>query len=96
MWEARAYWDQRGGIDVTTKPSELFRRQIWASFQEDHVTMSLLPFYGGGHVLWASDYSHPDSTWPNSRRIVDRQMAHLPPEMRRQLTRDNAAALYGL
>ncbi len=96
LWEARAYWDQRGGIDLTTKPSELFRRQVWASFQQDHVAMSLLPFFGEGHVLWASDYPHPDSTWPNSRRLIDKQMGHLPPETRRQITRDNAAALYGL
>jgi predicted TIM-barrel fold metal-dependent hydrolase len=96
LWEARDYWDQRGGIDLATKPSELFRRQIWASFQEDHVAMSLLPFYGEGHALWASDYPHPDSTWPNSRRIVEKQMGHLSPELVRQLTRDNAATLYGL
>ena len=58
--------------------------------------MSLLPFFGEGHVLWASDYPHPDSTWPNSRRLIDKQMGHLPTETRRQLTRDNAAALYGV
>jgi predicted TIM-barrel fold metal-dependent hydrolase len=96
LWEVRDFWAERGGIDLTTAPSELFRRQIWASFQQDRVAMSLLPFYGEGHVLWASDYPHPDSTWPNSRRAVDAQMAHLSPETRRQLTRDNAAALYGL
>ena len=96
LWEAREYWDQRGGIDLTTKPSELFRRQVWVSFQEDHVAMSLLPFYGEGHLLWASDYPHPDSTWPNSRTVIDRQMGDLSPEVRKQLTRDNAAALYGL
>jgi predicted TIM-barrel fold metal-dependent hydrolase len=96
LWEVREYWDQRGGIDLTIEPSELFRRQIWASFQQDRVAMSLLPFYGEGHLLWASDYPHPDSTWPNSRRAVAAQMAHLPPETRRQITHDNAAALYGL
>jgi predicted TIM-barrel fold metal-dependent hydrolase len=35
---------------------------------------------------------HPDL----SRRLIDKQMGHLPPETRRQVTRDNAAALYGL
>lgn len=64
--------------------------------QEDDVATSLLPFYGEGHVLWASDYPHPDITWPNSRRIVEEQMGHLSPDMVRQLTHDNAAALYGL
>jgi uncharacterized protein len=78
------------------RPSELFKRQIYATFQEDPVALSLLPFFGDGHVLWASDYPHPDSTWPNSRRIVDQQMRHLSPELRRQLTHDNAVKLYGL
>jgi hypothetical protein len=46
--------------------------------------------------LWASDYPHPDSVWPNSRQAIERQMRHLSPEMRRKSTHDNAAALYGL
>ena len=96
LHEAGEYWDARGGAALTTKPSELFRRQVWVSFQDDEVAMSLLPYYGEGHLLWASDYPHPDSTWPNSRRIVDKQMGHLPPEVRRALTRDNAKVLYGL
>ena len=28
------------------KPSEIFKRQVYATFQEDHVAMALLPFYG--------------------------------------------------
>jgi predicted TIM-barrel fold metal-dependent hydrolase len=96
LYEAKEYWDQRGGIALTLPPSELFRRQVWVSFQEDHVAMSLLNFYGDRHLLWASDYPHPDSAWPNSRRIIDKQMGHLPPEVKRQLTSDNAVALYGL
>jgi predicted TIM-barrel fold metal-dependent hydrolase len=96
LWEAREYWDQHGGIKLMMKPSDLFKRQIYVTFQEDCVAMSLLPFFGDGHVLWASDYPHPDSTWPNSRAAIERQMAALTPEMRRRLTHDNAARLYGL
>jgi predicted TIM-barrel fold metal-dependent hydrolase len=46
--------------------------------------------------LWASDYPHPDGVWPNSRDTVARQMKDLSPDMRRKLTHDNAAGLYGL
>jgi predicted TIM-barrel fold metal-dependent hydrolase len=96
LWEAKEYWADKGGIALETKPSELFRRQIYATFQEDHVAMSLIPFFGEGHLLWASDYPHPDSVWPNSRAAIERQMRDLTPEMRRKLTHDNAASLYGL
>ena len=96
LWEAKEFWADKGGSALVTKPSELFKRQIYATFQEDHVAMSLIPFFGDGHLLWASDYPHPDSVWPNSREAIERQMRHLSPEMRRKLTHDNAAALYGL
>ena len=96
LWEAKEFWADKGGKELETKPSELFRRQIWATFQEDYVTMALIPFFGDGHLLWASDYPHPDGVWPNSQAAVERQMSHLSPEMRRRLTHDNAAALYGL
>jgi predicted TIM-barrel fold metal-dependent hydrolase len=96
LWEAKEFWADKGGSALVTKPSELFKRQIYATFQEDHVAMSLIPFFGDGHLLWASDYPHPDSVWPNSREAIERQMGHLSPEMRRKLTHDNAAALYGL
>jgi uncharacterized protein len=96
LWEARDYWQERGLSGLEMKPSEVFKRQIYATFQEDHVAMALLPFYGEDHVLWASDYPHPDSVWPNSRAAIDRQMAHLSADMRKKLTHDNAAALYQL
>ena len=66
------------------------------TFQEDYVALSLLPFFGDGHLLWASDYPHPDSVWPHSRDAIERQMHTLTPQMRRALTHDNAAGLYGL
>ncbi|HEV2336384.1 MAG TPA: amidohydrolase family protein [Stellaceae bacterium] len=96
LWEAKDFWADKGGTALETKPSELFKRQIWATFQEDYAAMSLIPFFGAGHLLWASDYPHPDGVWPHSQDAVARQMQNLSPEMRKKLAHDNAAALYGL
>lgn len=96
LYETKAFWDKRGGVPLTVKPSELFKRQIYASFQEDPVAIALLPFMGERNVLWASDYPHPDSTWPFSQQKIEEQMSHLPPSVRKGLLHDNAAALYGL
>ncbi|MDB5685060.1 MAG: hypothetical protein JWM75_2758, partial [Sphingomonas bacterium] len=38
----------------------------------------------------------PDSIWPNSRAAIQRQMGHMPPELIKKLTHDNAAKLYKL
>jgi uncharacterized protein len=96
LHEAKEFWYDKGGKELETKPSELFKRQIWATFQEDYATMALIPFFGEGHLLWASDYPHPDGVWPNSIPAVERQMKELSPDLRRKLTYDNAATLYGL
>ncbi|HXP02615.1 MAG TPA: amidohydrolase family protein [Stellaceae bacterium] len=96
LWEAKEFWADKGGSALETKPSELFKRQIYATFQEDYAAMALIPFFGDGHLLWASDYPHPDGVWPHSKDAIARQMAALSPEMRQKLTHDNAAKLYGL
>ncbi|HLG69615.1 MAG TPA: amidohydrolase family protein [Chloroflexota bacterium] len=77
-------------------PSEVFREQVWATYQQDLVGLHLIDFFGDGHIMWASDYPHPDSTWPNSQAVVERETAHLDPATKRKVLRENAAKLYGL
>jgi uncharacterized protein len=33
----REYWESRGGIGLTMKPSEVFRRQVWVTVQDDQI-----------------------------------------------------------
>jgi predicted TIM-barrel fold metal-dependent hydrolase len=89
---------ERGRENAPLKemPSEVFRRQVWATYQQDRVGLALVDFFGEGHMMWASDYPHPDSTWPNSQRIVESETANLAPGQKKAILRDNAAALYGL
>jgi predicted TIM-barrel fold metal-dependent hydrolase len=95
--EVRDYWEKQGlPVQLKQKPSEIFKRQVFTTFQDDEVAMHLLKFYGEDNLLWASDYPHPDSIWPHSRQTIETQMAHLSPELRKKLTHDNAAKLYGL
>jgi predicted TIM-barrel fold metal-dependent hydrolase len=46
--------------------------------------------------MWACDYPHPDSTFPDSREVVERLMRDLSPAARKRVLRDNAETLYGL
>lgn len=96
LWETREFWQDKGIELYGTKPSELFKRQVYVTFQEDYPAMKLLEFFGEDKLLWASDYPHPDSIWPRSHEIVAKQMAALSEAQRYKITRGNAAALYGL
>ena len=66
-------------VSIKTKPSELFRRQIWVTFEDDDIGLKLLSDLGEDKVIWASDYPHPDSTWPHSHKYIDEHMMSLSP-----------------
>jgi predicted TIM-barrel fold metal-dependent hydrolase len=80
---------------LALRPSDYFRRQVTATFQEDPVGIRLRDVIGITPLLWASDYPHTDSTWPRSREVIARDFAGVPPEDVRRITCDNAASLYG-
>jgi predicted TIM-barrel fold metal-dependent hydrolase len=96
LWECKDFWADKGGIPHKMKPSEVFQRQVYGTFQQSPTAMRLLEFWGPGNLLWASDYPHPDSIWPNSVRTIGETMSHLDPEVVRGLVGGNAAKLYGL
>ena len=91
-----AYWDARGGIGLSLRPREYFQRQVWATFQEDKVGLKLLDEIGVDRVMWASDYPHPDGTWPESQKAIEEQFGHLDESVRRKITSENARKLYDL
>ena len=78
------------------KPSLYFPRQVWVTFQDDPYGMKMLDLLGEDRVMWASDYPYPASTWPNSQSVIESQMAHLSPDVKRKILCDNARRLYGL
>jgi uncharacterized protein len=44
--------------------------------------------------MWASDFPHTDSTWPESRKVVERDFAGVPDDVTRKIVFENAVALY--
>ena len=61
----------------TRAPSELFRRQVMATFEEDALGAQLIPLLGADSCMWASDYPHTDSTFPNSLRVIEETLGTL-------------------
>jgi predicted TIM-barrel fold metal-dependent hydrolase len=45
--------------------------------------------------MWASDYPHTDSTFPNSRNAIEESFGSLAADDRRKITATNCARLYG-
>ncbi|MGH7986901.1 MAG: amidohydrolase family protein [Candidatus Binataceae bacterium] len=76
------------------KPSEYVRRNVWATFQDDPVGPMLFNFFGENNFMWASDFPHTDSTWPNSLKVIEKDFAGIPDAVTRKIVCDNAASLY--
>jgi predicted TIM-barrel fold metal-dependent hydrolase len=75
-------------------PSELFQRQVFATFEEEFFPEQI-PVLGADRCMWASDYPHTDSTFPESRRVIDDTLGGLSDEDRVKVTATNCARLYG-
>jgi uncharacterized protein len=58
------------------------------------MALQLLQMLNGKRVMWANDYPHLDSTWPNSQELIEERTAHLSAEQRADLLHNNVAALY--
>jgi len=80
---------------IRTAPSEQFRRQVVAAFEEEPLGADLIPLLGADLCMWASDYPHTDSTFPNSRQVIEETLGALPEGDRRKITATNCARLYG-
>lgn len=91
-WEAL-----RGQLDYATEtpPSELFRRQVMVTFEEEPLGAQLIPMVGADSCMWASDYPHTDSTFPNSQKAIEEALGALSREDRVKVTATNCAKLYG-
>ena len=78
------------------KPSDYWRRQCRATFQNDRIGAKLLDDLGIENVMWASDYPHPDGVFPESQEYIKRQFGHLPSTTQRKLICENVGKFYGL
>jgi predicted TIM-barrel fold metal-dependent hydrolase len=81
---------------LTMAPSAYFARNVSATFFNDPTLAAILPAWGVDRCMWSNDFPHANSTWPNSRAVIDRDLGGLSAADRRRLTIDNVTALYGL
>ncbi|HYB44350.1 MAG TPA: amidohydrolase family protein [Candidatus Methylomirabilis sp.] len=91
-----AEWeDQFKDLGLTMAPSDYWRRQCWATYQTDPIGIKLIDDLGADRIMWGSDFPHPDGVWPDSREYVDKELGHVPADVRRRIICENAARLYG-
>lgn len=93
MYTRQRHW---AGLDFGRMPSQIVRDQVSCTFMDDPIGIANLHYTGVDNAMWSSDYPHSVSTWPNSRKYIEKQMVGVTPEVRHKLLAGNAVRLYGL
>jgi predicted TIM-barrel fold metal-dependent hydrolase len=88
-------WDG-AGLKLAKRPSEYWRSNMAATFEEDLVAMKLLDELGIDNIMWATDYPHADSTWPVSQDVIKEHFETFTAADRHKVIAGNAARLYRL
>ena len=93
------HFDDQGFNDsgLTTRPSELFRRNCWISFEPVEGSLNVLADYiGPNKIMWATDYPHRDGFFPGAPDMVRERLKGLSAETQHQVMAGGAMGFYGL
>jgi predicted TIM-barrel fold metal-dependent hydrolase len=95
VWREHRAW---GGVRdiVPEPPSTYYYRQVFGCFFRDHHGLESLERVGVDNITFETDYPHTDSTWPDTLRVAEEMMGHLPPDVVHKVVRGNAIRMLGL
>ena len=83
-------------LNFPMKPSDYWRRQGYTTFQQESNVAEFVHMVGEDNIIWGSDYPHGDGVWPDSKKVIEEDLAGLDERVKRKITCENAGKLYGL
>jgi predicted TIM-barrel fold metal-dependent hydrolase len=96
-WDHAAYrTPNEASPDMKMKPSEYFRRQFFATFEDDDIGVRTRDLIGVDRLLWGNDYPHHDSIWPHSQEVLAEIMQGVPDAERDAMVWGNVQKLYAI
>jgi predicted TIM-barrel fold metal-dependent hydrolase len=89
----------QGGDNLTSSlsmtPTEYAARNLWASTVfENEVLEHTIPFFPADHLMWGSDYPHPDGSFPYSAKMLSEFYNNVTPAEKALIIGGSAIALY--
>lgn len=82
---------------ITDLPSSYFHRNVYLTFIDEGLGLHRVrDILGVENILWSTDYPHPVTSWPNSRKIVEEQFRDVPADERELILSGNATRVWSL
>jgi predicted TIM-barrel fold metal-dependent hydrolase len=97
-YERHWWWAQNllGVKRLERPPSEYVREHCYWGFQGDRVGIELREHIGVDRAIWASDFPHQESNWPESRKLIERIFAGVPEQEQYRMVCGNAVEFFHL
>lgn len=93
IYDNQRHWLE---LELAMRPSEYFDRNVYTSFIRDREGIRNRSLPGGRNMMWSTDYPHSETTWPESKKVMDWQFEGVPEDEVRRIVHDNARRFYGL
>lgn len=87
IWEQHNHWTRP---KLSRRPSETFRQQCYGTFERDRLGLLNRDFVGVENLMWATDYPHAESAWPDSLKLAEKDFEGIPEEDREKIMSTNA------
>jgi predicted TIM-barrel fold metal-dependent hydrolase len=82
--------------EMKTQAGDYWRRQVYATFQDDEPGIRCRDMLGVTQLMWGSDYPHFDSTFPHSQEAIARNFEGVPEDEMELILGGNMVRVYGL
>jgi predicted TIM-barrel fold metal-dependent hydrolase len=82
--------------ELTMSATDYFRRNCWISTEcEDPFVADVIRWFGDGHILYESDFPHPDSKYPHTvETFLGLRPDLISDDSKRKILWDNALDFY--
>ena len=82
--------------DLSMSATDYFKRNCWITAEcEDPFVADVIRWFGDDHILWESDFPHPDSKYPHTvQHFLDLRPDLIADDSKRKVMWDNALAFY--
>jgi hypothetical protein len=77
-------------------PSDYIKEHCYWGFQHDKVGVELRHHLGVNRLIWASDFPHQESDWPESLEVMQEAFVGVPEAEQHQMVVGNAVEFFHL
>jgi predicted TIM-barrel fold metal-dependent hydrolase len=97
-YETNRFWAERfmGMKPLKQLPSEYLKQHALWGFWDDRTGVELRHKVGVDRIMWSNDFPHVVTQWPNSLRLIEKQLGDVPADEKRLILAENAIKFFKL